>query len=514
MGLQPGDVILAVNGHPLRDVIDFRFLSAEESLEFRIQRGDKELRLAGGREYGERLGVQFAHPTFDVDILRCNNRCEFCFVAQSPPGMRGPLYIKDDDYRFSFLFGHFVTLTNLTEGDWQRIETQHISPLYVSVHATELDLRRQLLGNAGAPDVVEQIRWLGERHIRVHTQLVLIPDVNDGPHLERSLGDLIELFPAVRSISVVPIGLTRTHAQSLRSYRPDEARCLLDQVEPWRERCRRAFGLTFVYPSDEWYLLAGCPIPPADQYDGFDQIENGVGMVRQFLDEWEGLKCQISNNKCQMTNDKYQMSNDECQMTNDKYQMSNDKYQMANGERQMADDKHQMSNDKYHTVPVSREMTNGERRKSDMEWQVCGDMSGGESWPVGVKYGRTTLVCGELAAPVLRPVVDELNALVGSQVRVQPVVNNWYGVVTVSGLLTGRDVVEQLGAADQTAGRNGDASLLGEVVLLPRVMFDNSGRVTLDDMTPAQIEGALGVPVAVAQHPDEMLAALRGEVSS
>jgi putative radical SAM enzyme (TIGR03279 family) len=417
-----------------------------QSLEFRIQRGDKELRLAGGREYGERLGVQFAHPTFDVDILRCNNRCVFCFVAQSPPGMRGPLYIKDDDYRFSFLFGHFVTLTNLTEGDWQRIETQHISPLYVSVHATELDLRRQLLGNAGAPDVVEQIRWLGERHIRVHTQLVLIPDVNDGPHLERSLGDLIELFPAVRSISVVPIGLTRTHAQALRSYLPDEARRLLDQVEPWRERCRRAFGLGFVYPSDEWYLLAGCPIPPADQYDGFDQIENGVGMVRQFLDEWGQLKSQISNNKYQMSNQCYAPS--------------------------------------------------------------------GASQAPDFRRGRATLVCGELAAPVLRPVVGELNALVGSQVSVQPVVNNWYGVVTVSGLLTGRDVVEQLGAADQTAGRNGETSPLGEVVLLPRVMFDNSGRVTLDDMTPAQIEGALGVPVAVAQHPDEMLAALRGEVSS
>jgi len=460
MGLQPGDVILAVNGHPPRDVIDFRFLSAEESLEFRIQRGGRELRLAGGREYGERLGVQFAHPTFDVDILRCNNRCEFCFVAQSPPGMRGPLYIKDDDYRFSFLFGNYVTLTNLKDEDWQRIETQHISPLYVSVHVTELDLRRRLLGNAGAPDVVGQIRWLGERHIRVHTQLVLVPDVNDGPHLERSLGDLIELFPAVRSISVVPVGLTRTHAQSLRSYRPDEARRLLDQVEPWRERCRRAFGLTFVYPSDEWYLLAGCPIPLADQYDGFDQIENGVGIVRQFLEEWEGLKCQISNDKCQRTNDKYQISNS----------------------------KHEIGN------------------------QHCA--SNGTSIVSGVGRGRGTLVCGELAAPVLGPVLDELNALVGSRVSVQPVVNNWYGVVTVSGLLTGHDVVEQLGAAGQTAGRNGETSPLGDVVLLPRVMFDNSGRVTLDDMTTAQIEEALGVPVAVAQHPDEVLAALRGEISA
>jgi len=437
LGLRTGDVILAVNDHLLRDVIDFRFYTAEEELEFRVRRDGPEITLAGTRQYGQPVGVEFAHPTFDVDIRRCANKCEFCFVIQSPRGMRRTVYIKDDDYRYSFLFGHFVTLTNLDDEDWRRIEEQHLSPLYVSVHATQLDLHRKLLVKKDAPDVLEQIRWLGERDIQVHTQLVLIPGLNDGPHLERSLRDLTGLFPTVQSVSVVPIGLTRYHPGSMRPYRSEEVAPILDQIEPWRDRCRREFGLTFVYPSDEWYLLAGRPTPPAPEYDGYGQIENGVGMVRLFLDEWDRIK----------------------------------------SPRPAVRGRH------ISTLP---------------------GLPSGAGIPQipHLKYPRATLVCGELAAPVLQQVVDELNALTGSEVRVAPIVNNWYGVVTVSGLLTGHDVLEGL------AGTLG----AGEMVLLPRVMFDNSGRVTLDDMTPAQFQEALGVPVAVAQHPGEMLNALRGQL--
>jgi NifB/MoaA-like Fe-S oxidoreductase len=401
--------------------------------------------------------VEFAHPTFDVDIRRCTNKCEFCFVTQSPRGMRRTVYIKDDDYRYSFLFGHFVTLTNLKDQDWERIEEQHLSPLYVSVHATELELRRKLLVKKDAPDVLEQIRWLGERGIAVHTQLVLLPGLNDGFHLETSLRDLTDLFPTVQSVSLVPIGLTRFHPGKLRTYRPDEATPILDQVEPWRDRCRRELGLTFIYPSDEWYLLAERRVPPAAEYDGFGQIENGVGMVRHFLDEWDRIKYQISNRK---------------------YQISNTKYQIPNGKSKTPN-------------PQSPTLRLGSGRVSNLQGS------------------RATLVCGELAAPVLRQVVDELNELTGSQVRVVPIVNNWYGVVTVSGLLTGRDVVEKLKGG---VGTGDNTPVPGEMVLLPRVMFDNSGQVTLDDMTPDQIQAALGTPVGVAQHPEELLAALRGEL--
>jgi putative radical SAM enzyme (TIGR03279 family) len=450
MGLRPGDMILAVNGAPLRDVIDFRFYSAEEEVELEVRRDGQELILSGLRAYGQPVGVEFTHPTFDVDIRRCANKCEFCFVTQSPRGMRRTVYIKDDDYRYSFLFGHFVTLTNLSAEDWERVEEQHLSPLYVSVHSTELELRRKLLAKASAPDVLDQLRWLGERAIEVHTQLVLIPGLNDGLHLERSLDDLAGLYPTVRSVSVVPIGLTRYHPGTMRTFRPDEAGPILDQIEPWRKRCRRELGLTFVYPSDEWYLLAGRPLPPAAHYDGFGQIENGVGMVREFLDEWakvKGLK--------------------------------------VKGQRLKVKDR---------TSGLRPSPLNLQPLTSNLQSPIS-----------NLKYPNATLACGELAAPVLRQAVDELNALAGSAVRVAPILNNWYGMVTVSGLLTGHDVVEQLrGSLDPTAP--------GAAVMLPRVMFDNSGRVTLDDMTPDAIQAALGVPVLIAQHPAEMLAALRGEL--
>src|SRR5512136_2628653 len=164
MGLHPDDVILTVNGYPLRDVIDFRFYSAEEEIELEVQRDGQELTLSGLRAYGQPVGVEFAHPTFDVDIRRCTNKCEFCFVTQSPRGMRRTVYIKDDDYRYSFLFGHFVTLTNLSDHDWARIIQQHLSPLYVSVHATDPELRRQCLRNPTAPDIMVQLRELAEHH--------------------------------------------------------------------------------------------------------------------------------------------------------------------------------------------------------------------------------------------------------------------------------------------------------------------------------------------------------------
>jgi putative radical SAM enzyme (TIGR03279 family) len=261
VGLRPGDVILLVNGRALRDVIDFNFYSAEPTLTFVVQRAGERISVSAERRFGEAIGVEFAHPTFDTDIRRCSNRCDFCFVAQTPRGMRHGLYVKDDDYRYSFLFGQFVTLTNLVEEDWQRIAEQHLSPLFVSVHATEPELRGQMLGRPRPSDVLSPLRRLIRAGIEVHTQLVLVPGRNDGIHLARSLADLIELYPGVQSVAVVPVGLTRYHAPGLRSYRADEARRLLDEIEPWRARCRRDMGITWVYPSDEWYLLAGREVP-------------------------------------------------------------------------------------------------------------------------------------------------------------------------------------------------------------------------------------------------------------
>ena len=302
-GLRAGDELLSINGHRLRDVIDVRFYSAEEQLELRLRRGGRAFTVAVERGYDEPLGLEFARPTFD-GVRRCNNRCEFCFVAQmpaaaarpqspagpQPPGLRRSLYVRDDDYRHSFLFGNYVTLTNLDEGDWERIGEQHLSPLYVSVHATETDLRRRVVHNGAAPDVMAQLRRLAALGIEVHTQIVVIPGLNDGPHLDRSIEDLAGLYPAVRSVSVVPVGLTRYHRGSCRVHTDAERRAVFEQVTSWQEQLRERLGAGFAYLSDEWYLRLGRGVPPVEAYDGLDLTENGVGLVRRFL----SFKFQVS----------------------------------------------------------------------------------------------------------------------------------------------------------------------------------------------------------------------------
>ncbi len=296
LGLQPGDELLAINDQKVRDVIDVQFYSAEDWLELLVRHAqDGQTRLhETERADSEPLGLDFAHPTFDVDIRRCRNNCTFCFLAQNPPGLRHSLYVKDDDYRYSFLHGNFVTLTNLSDADWARLDEQRLSPLYVSVHATDLELRRQILHCPDAPDVLVQLQYLTSLGIEVHTQLVLVPGLNDGAHLERSLTDLAELaFAPVRSVGIVPLGLTRFHGGPFRPYHPDEMVQVLEQIAPWQARFRRDRGLGWVYPSDEWYLAVGRAVPPSSEYDGFPQIENGIGMVRQFLDGWQEAKSQM-----------------------------------------------------------------------------------------------------------------------------------------------------------------------------------------------------------------------------
>ena len=294
VGLEPGDELLAINDHPLRDIIDVQFYGAEEMLALSVARDGERWRIDTERSYDQDLGLSFVNPTFDVDIRRCANNCDFCFVKQNARGMRRSLYIKDDDYRYSFLFGNFVTLTNLTADDWARLEEQRLSPLYVSVHATDLELRRRFLARRAAPDLLEQLHRLAELGIEVHTQVVLVPGLNDGEHFAQTISDLTALHQRpVASVGVVPIGLTKYHPGKCRNYTPEESRSVLDQAEAWRLENRQKLGSSFVYPSDEWYLVAGREIPPAREYDDFPQVENGVGMVRQLLDEWDALKADL-----------------------------------------------------------------------------------------------------------------------------------------------------------------------------------------------------------------------------
>ena len=307
-GLQPGDLIRTINGQTIRDLVDYRFYVAEEELTIGFERQLNQHEVIISKTYDENLGVLFGEEPAPF-IRQCANKCVFCFIKGLPErfapqpglphGMRSTLYIKDDDYRYSFLFGNFITLTNLKEHDWQRLDEQKLTPLYVSVHTTDPDLRRKMVDGPRAGDVIEHIKRLGSMSITCHTQLVLCPPINDGPHLDRSIHDLAELRPIVESISVVPVGLTKYNNMMktadlppLRHYTRDEAEAVIDQVERYQRHfeAEDPEGYPFVYLSDEWYYLTEREFPPAKHYGSYAQIENGVGMTRYLIEQWARSK--------------------------------------------------------------------------------------------------------------------------------------------------------------------------------------------------------------------------------
>jgi putative radical SAM enzyme (TIGR03279 family) len=288
---QPGDRLVSLNGHVLRDVIDYRFYQADDQVEAVVDHGSHVRTYVIRKDPDEDLGVEFSDGLFDR-LRTCRNDCPFCFLKGLPQGLRRTLYLKDDDYRYSFLFGNFITLTNLSEEDWRRLAEQRLSPLYVSVHATDLSTRRRLLGNPSAPDVVEQIRRLGRMGIRVHTQVVLVPPVNTGEVLGRTVADLAALYPTVQSIGIVPVGLTRVNSE-LRSLTAAEAMEVVSAHRSWRLAFRRTLPVSLVYLGDELFLRSGTPVPGARYYEGFPQLENGIGLVRSMLDDWSRVKRRV-----------------------------------------------------------------------------------------------------------------------------------------------------------------------------------------------------------------------------
>jgi putative radical SAM enzyme (TIGR03279 family) len=402
IGLRPSDELLSINGQRLRDVIDVHYYGSDPLLRLHVHRNGQTLVFEGQRRYREPLGLEFSEPVFDR-IRRCNNHCEFCFVAQMPPGLRPSLYVRDDDYRLSFLFGSYVTLTNLTDADWARIDEQHLSPLYISVHATDPGLRRCLLRNPEAPDVIAQLHRLADIGVEVHTQIVVRPGVNDGNQLDRSLGDLVDLYPSVRSVSVVPLGLTRYHRFDCRLHTDAEVRDVFEQVAGWQTELRERFGVAFAYLSDEWYLRLEEDVPPLEDYDGLDLTENGVGLVSTF---------------------------------------------------------------------------------EAQSWRLLSSVR---------RFESATLATGTLFAPRLRA------AIAGSTAEVVPLVNRFFGhSVTVAGLLTAGDVIEQLENRD-----------LGELLLLPPAMFAGPDGESLDGMWPQDVARVLDRPVQVGMTQDAEATSLR-----
>jgi putative radical SAM enzyme (TIGR03279 family) len=395
-GFRNGDDVLEINGYAIRDEIDFHFYAADEQLEFLVRRQDDTLAISLPEGIHGRLGLEFE----GMEYRSCGNNCVFCFVDQNPPGLRPALYFKDEDYRLSFLYGNYVTLTNASRKNLQRIVDQRLSPLYISVHAVDPLVRQKLLGLRRDDRLLEKMAFLASRNIQMHAQLVLCPGWNDGGILEDTMRRLADLYPAVQSIAVVPLGLTR-HRRNLVELKPVSRQVAADtiaQVEATAQRFKNALGSFFVYLADEFYLKADLAIPPEERYDDFPQIENGVGMCRRFLQD------------------------------------------------------------------IRKEKRN---------------------FPKSVRKIQAVIVTGRSAAPFLEkhlmPIVQTVK---GFSADVIEITNRFLGPrVTVSGLLTGRDIYHQL--------KN---RRLGNIVFLPPNCLNEDG-LFLDDWTPQQLEEKLGVRV-------------------
>lgn len=435
IGFDAGDSIIAINGQKPRDLIDYQFLCADEFLELEVSDAKgKTHKLEVEKEYDEDLGLEFETALFD-GLIQCNNRCPFCFIDQQPPGKRETLYLKDDDYRLSFLYGSYLTLTNLTQKEWDRIEQMRLSPLYVSVHATEPEVRIRLLKNLRAGKILEQIKWFKERRLQIHAQVVVCPGINDGEHLERTLLDLAKFhtgnIPAVASVAVVPVGLTRFRPaeDELIAVTPEKAREVIEQVQKIQvllskgkdgEKTKKKSSKSrCIWLADEWFLIAGLDLPIASDYQDYPQIGNGVGSIRQFIQQFETAFAQLQP-------------------------------QQVNPQRKLI-------------------------------WVV-----------------------GNAVEKAFEPIAHQLNQIPGLEVKMVALSSRYWGQnITVTGLLTGQDLLEALQGED-----------LGDGILLPSVMLKQGEPRFLDDMTLFELASLLKTEIFPVSGVEELISMAIGLVDA
>ena len=414
-GIRAGDELLRVNGETVVDLLDYEALCADARVRLRVRRGGEETEYDVEKDEYEPLGLNFETPLMSGMRLCCN-KCLFCFVDQLPQNARPSLRLKDDDWRMSLMMGNYVTLTNVSDHELDRIIRRHASPLYISVHAMEPGLRSRILGTPRGARLPEQLKRLAGGGIEFHAQAVLCPGLNDGEALADTIEKLAAMHPAARSLALVPVGLTdhREGLCPLHKYTPEEARAVLDIAERWREKLLRELGTRFVFPSDEFYLAAGRPLPEDGEYEDYEQIDDGVGMLRLLETEFS---------------------------------------------------------EAYADLPEERKQSGG---------------------------GKTLLAaCGVSAAPFLRQMFAA-HPLTGLTVDVRALENGFFGPsVTVSGLLTGGDLVRGLQGAE------------GAAVLISACMLRDGETVFLDDMTLEEVSRALKKPVIpVGRRGDEVLSAI------
>lgn len=403
-GIVAGDVLLSVNGNEIRDVLDYRFYLTETAITLCLSRADKpyEVRFRKG-EYDD-IGLEFETPLMDKKHS-CANKCVFCFIDQLPKGMRKTLYFKDDDDRLSFLHGNYVTLTNLHDRDVERLIKMRISPINVSVHTTNPELRVRMMGNRRAGEVLSYLRRFADGGLTLCTQIVLCKGLNDGAELDRSMHDLATYYPALRSCAIVPVGITkfREGLYPLELFNKEEAAAVIAQVNAFGEECLKKYGTRLFYCADELYLKAGLPLPGEDYYEDFSQIENGVGMLTSLAAEFD--------------------------------------FEMEDLGAALADFR------SPRTVSIA-----------------------------------TGVAAYEQISSMARRLAEHVPGLT---VKVYRIVNRFFGeTVTVSGLLTGTDLVAQLAGED-----------LGDELLFPETMLKADEDIFLDDTTPAWLSRKLGVPV-------------------
>lgn len=411
LGIERGDRVLAVNDTEIEDIFDYRFLVQDTYIEVLVEKRDGEQWLLEvDKDADEDLGIEFESGLMD-EYRRCQNKCVFCFIDQMPPGMRENLYFKDDDSRLSFLQGNYVTLTNMSEHDIDRICRYRLSPINISFQTMNPELRCRMLNNRFAGEALKKVDVLYRAGISMNGQIVLCKGLNDGEELEFSIRELMKYIPALESLSVVPVGLTRYREglYPLEPFTEVEAGQVIDTIEAYQRECFEKNGIHFVHASDEWYILAGREVPEEERYDGYLQLENGVGMLRLLLDEFEEALA--------------------------------------------------------------------ERRDR-------------ESHPCASREGKLSIATGKLAYPYIRRMAHRMEeAYPGLRIAVYPITNYFFGQqVTVAGLITGKDLTEQLRGKE-----------LGGALLLPESMVRGEEGLFLDDIRVEDVEKALQVPVNIVK---------------
>jgi len=436
-GLVAGDELLSVNGEAVRDVIRYHLQADDARVDLEVRRGGLERAVIIEKRAGEPLGLELASPVFDR-VRTCDNHCPFCFIYQLPKGMRRSLYVKDDDYRLSFLYGNFTTLTRFTEADLERVVTERLGPLYVSIHATDPQLRARLLRNPRGATSLRWLRALLSAGIEVHGQVVVCPGLNDGQMLDETLLGVLDEYPDLASLGLVPLGVsTHTTEPDLRPHSSAEAGAVIDTVDRWQKRYLDALGRRLVFAADEYYLLAGLPFPRGSDYEGYPQHENGIGMAQTFATHVDGA----------------------------------------------------LAGDSAEPHP---------QRTGFFDW-VDGAPSWGYRAPRGLpvldvrsEARSVAIVTGEYGEQVLRPLLDRLSCATDATIRLLPVRNGFFGGnIAVTGLLTGCDVAAAL--QDQPFG---DRYLLPDVVLSNGRFLD--GTQVVDLPLPVEIVTTNGAALVSA----------------